>query len=79
MIVGVSEGRTVRCDPYPIAKNIEVAAIIAGRVTYTWHLGMLQRRPPILTGPVLANHVCGKILPHVAPPPSPPPCYVPPF
>ncbi len=80
ILVGVSQGLTVRVDPYPLAAELEVVAIIAGREVYSLHARMLVRRlgNSAVSGPLLVSHRCGHIL-RVPPPPAKPDCFVPPF
>jgi hypothetical protein len=64
VIYGLAEGVPARCDPTPINTVGEIAAVMAGRRTYTLQrTGLverdaLRRSDPNLTGPVLAEHDC---------------------
>lgn len=82
VLLGVSEGLTIRVDPYPVATDIEILAIIAGRQAYTLWAGQLVARlgNSVLPGPVLITHRCGYILRvPTSTPPAAPEAFVPPF
>jgi hypothetical protein len=82
VLLGVSEGLTVRVDPYPVAPDIELVAIIAGRQAFTLWAGQLVARAlnSPLPGPVLITHRCGYVLRVATSAAAPvPEAFVPPF
>lgn len=64
ILYGLAEGIPARVDPEPVDQPGEIAAVVAGRQTYTLTRGGLvqrdagRRSDPSLTGPVLAAHDC---------------------
>lgn len=63
MITGHSEGLPARVEPWPVNLAAEVAAILGGRLTYSWcHDRRLVQRPPALARRVLVGHRCGSPL-----------------
>lgn len=74
VLTGISEGLTVRADPYPLTRDLEVAMIIAGRDTYTLTFAKtLVRRlgNTLMSGFALPEHKCGFVI-RVPAPPAPP-------
>lgn len=61
VIVGITEGLTVRVDPWSLDQLAEVVAIMLGRTTYTLDSSrrLVARCGGTLTGPALTDHVCG--------------------
>lgn len=66
VIYGLAEGVTARADLLPITSAGEIAAVLAGRQTYTVRRSGLIRRDagrradPTLASPVLAEHRCSR-------------------
>lgn len=63
-IYGLAEGFIARADPAPLDQTQEIAAVVAGRQTYTLlrsglvHRDAGRRSDPSLAGVVLAEHAC---------------------
>ena len=83
VLTGLAEGLQAWVDPTPLNQAGEIAALIAGRWTYTltraglvhrshWRIGDTR-----ITGPILAEHRCGHVCPAahrvITPPPVPVP------
>lgn len=82
-LTGWADGLHARVGTQPLNRDGELAAILAGRRTYTLtHEGLVHRDRWHLThphGPILANHACGQdniAAEHRAPPGAGRPRYV---
>jgi hypothetical protein len=67
-LVGLSEGLIARVDPYPVARDMQVVAVLAGRWTYVLIGHQLHHHVGSPYGRViLAEHRCGQPLPRTVP------------
>jgi hypothetical protein len=64
VLYGLAEGSHARADIAPVSQFGEIAAVLAGRATYTLRRsGLIQRdasrrSDPSLASPVLVQHAC---------------------
>lgn len=64
VVYGLAEGIPARVDTIPVDQAGEIAAVVAGRQTYTLrrsgliHRDVRRRSDPTLAGPVLVEHAC---------------------
>lgn len=68
LVVAMVEGITVRVDPIPVTAAGELAARIAGRLSYELRRGLLLERDEYrirggrIEGPILIAHKCGMVI-----------------